>query len=183
MNWVFVFPLSKAAFLALYYSYVFPCYINDFYAATSLYSVLFADDTTSLSKGKNLNELILYTNQELCSTVQQQWAWVTSRSQSDLSNWKNIQWGPRKLLGVLFDEYPSFKPHISHICSKISKSLFCINRIKNFVNQDFLKKLYYAKIHSHLTYCLNVYSCANTINLQRLRIKQKEAIRVINNAW
>jgi hypothetical protein len=37
-------------------------------------------------------------------------------------------------------------------------------------------------IHSHLTYCMNIYSCANTTNLQRLRVKQKEATRVINNA-
>jgi hypothetical protein len=32
-----------------------------------------------------------------------------------------------KLLGVLFDEYLSFEAHVSHLCSKISKSLFCIN--------------------------------------------------------
>ena len=37
-------------------------------------------------------------------------------------------------------------------------------------------------IHSHLSYCLNVYSCANTTALQRLRLKQKEAVRVINLA-
>ncbi len=40
-----------------------------------------------------------------------------------------------KLLGVLFDEYLTFDDHISHLCSKIFKSLFCINRIKNFVDQ------------------------------------------------
>jgi hypothetical protein len=44
---------------------LFLCYINDFYTATSLFSVLFADDTTCLSKGKNLNELIIYVNNEL----------------------------------------------------------------------------------------------------------------------
>jgi hypothetical protein len=37
-------------------------------------------------------------------------------------------------------------------------------------------------VHSHLSYCINVYGSANTTNLQRLRVKQKEAIRVINNA-
>jgi len=37
-------------------------------------------------------------------------------------------------------------------------------------------------VHSHISYCINVYGCANTTNLQRLRIKQKEAIRIINNA-
>ena len=87
-----------------------------------------------------------------------------------------------KLLGVLFDEYLSFDEHINGLCAKISKSLFCINRIKNFVNQDTLKTLYFAMVHSHLVYCINIYSCANTTNMNKLRIKQKQAIRTICNA-
>ncbi len=34
-----------------------------------------------------------------------------------------------KLLGVHLDEYLSFDAHPDNICSKISKSLFCTNRI------------------------------------------------------
>jgi hypothetical protein len=37
-----------------------------------------------------------------------------------------------KLLGVLFDEYLSFDDHISNLCGKISKSLYCMNRVKKF---------------------------------------------------
>ena len=37
-------------------------------------------------------------------------------------------------------------------------------------------------IHSHLTYCMSIYSCANKTSLNRLKIKQKEAIRIICNA-
>jgi hypothetical protein len=44
---------------------IFLCYINDFYAATTLFSVLFADDTTGLGKGKNLRDLTTYVNGEL----------------------------------------------------------------------------------------------------------------------
>jgi hypothetical protein len=44
---------------------LFLCYINDFYNATTLFSVLFADDTTCLSKGKNLQELLRYVTDEL----------------------------------------------------------------------------------------------------------------------
>ena len=44
---------------------LFLCYINDLYSATALFSVLFADDTTCLSKGKKLNELIEFVNSEL----------------------------------------------------------------------------------------------------------------------
>ncbi len=44
---------------------LFLCYINDFYAATTLFSVLFADNTTGLGKGKNLKDLTSYMNTEL----------------------------------------------------------------------------------------------------------------------
>jgi hypothetical protein len=44
---------------------LFLCYINDFWTATSLFSVLFADDTTCLAKGYILSELTAYVNDEL----------------------------------------------------------------------------------------------------------------------
>jgi hypothetical protein len=41
--------------------------------------------------------------------------------------------------------------------------------------------LYDAMIHSHIVYCINVYGCANQTSLQKLKVKQKEAIRIISN--
>jgi hypothetical protein len=199
---------------------LFLCYINDFYSATSLFSVLFADDTTCLSKGKNLNDLVTYVNSELYKIAlwfkANKMAVNTSKTKfiifrthgkiinnadCNLVYNNNVPGQPEdptlispidrisndspetsfKLLGVFIDEYLSFNDHISHVCAKISKSLFCINRIKNFVKKDALVMLYYAMVHSHLSYCLNIYGCANTTNLQRLRIKQKEAVRAICN--
>jgi hypothetical protein len=87
-----------------------------------------------------------------------------------------------KLLGVLFDEYLSFEDHINNLCNKISKSLFCMNRVKNFVNSKAMKTLYFAMVHSHISYCINVYSCANITTLNKLILKQKEAIRIVCNA-
>jgi hypothetical protein len=84
-----------------------------------------------------------------------------------------------KLLGILFDEYLSFDDHITSICSKISKSLFCLNRIKNVGTNSALKTLYYAMVHSHIAYCINIYGCATPTALNRLVIKQKEAIRIV----
>ncbi len=75
---------------------------------------------------------------------------------------------------MLFYEYLSFDDHISNLCAKISKSLFCLNHIKNFVDSHSLKMLYYAMVHSHISYCLNVYGCANTTNLQRLKVHKNE---------
>jgi hypothetical protein len=86
-----------------------------------------------------------------------------------------------KLLGVLLDEYLSFDAHVNSLCAKISKSLFCMNRIKNFVTPASMKMLYFAMVHSHLTYCINIYGCANKTTLNRLFLKQKEAIRIMSN--
>jgi signal recognition particle subunit SEC65 len=44
---------------------LFLCYINDFWKCTSMFSALFADDTTSLAKGPVLADVISYVNREL----------------------------------------------------------------------------------------------------------------------
>jgi hypothetical protein len=53
---------------------LFLCYINDFFSATTLFSVLFADDTTGLGKGKNLRDLTIYVNGELQKIPNWFWA-------------------------------------------------------------------------------------------------------------
>jgi hypothetical protein len=200
---------------------LFLCYINDFWLATTLFSVLFADDTTGLGKGKNLGELTAYVNTELqkisnwfrankMAVNAAKTKFIIFRTRGKIINPHDCRLvfnaneigqpedpaliheierihndGPTKsfkLLGVLFDEYLSFDAHITHLCAKISKSLYCINRIKNFVNQNTRRTLYCAMVHSHLVYCVNVYGCANSTSLNKLKLKQKEAIRIIANA-
>jgi hypothetical protein len=36
--------------------------------------------------------------------------------------------------------------------------------------------------HSNIAYGINIYGCANTTNLEKLRVKQKQAICIISNA-
>jgi hypothetical protein len=200
---------------------LFLCYINDFYAATSLFSVLFADDTTGLGKGKYLRDLTMYMNNELqkisiwfrsnkmaINTAKTKFIVFRTRGQridpeDCISIFNNNEMGQPenpsilipitrvhndrveiffKLLGVLFDEYLSFDDHISHLCGKISKSLYCLNRVKNFITQNALKMLYFSMVHSHLSYCINVYGCANLTSLNPLKLKQMAAIRIVSNA-
>jgi hypothetical protein len=200
---------------------LFLCYINDFWTATSLFSVLFADDTTCLAKGFNLRELTLYVNEELRKIAN--WfrsnkmalntgktKFIIFRTRGKIINeidchlvYNSTEIGHEtdpalvspiervhnngaeksfKLLGVYFDEYLSFDAHVNHLCIKLSKSLFCLNKVKNFVSKDALKKLYFALIHSSLTYCINVYGSANKTTLQPLILKQKKAVRIIAGA-
>jgi hypothetical protein len=87
-----------------------------------------------------------------------------------------------KLLGILLDEHLSFQFHIDALCAKISKSLYIINRAKNLLPTSCLLTLYYALVHSHLNYCCTIYGSATRTRLQKLFLKQKQAIRIISNA-
>jgi hypothetical protein len=86
-----------------------------------------------------------------------------------------------KLLGVNFDEYMSFDSHTTYLCNKLNRSLFCINRAKNYLTAKAMKTLYYSLIHSHLTYCSIIISCSNNNNLKKISMVQKKAIRIIDN--
>jgi Reverse transcriptase (RNA-dependent DNA polymerase) len=87
-----------------------------------------------------------------------------------------------KLLGVFFDENLTFGHHVQHICSKLSRSLFYLNRAKNFVDKKSLKMLYFSLVHSNLLYCIGTISVMNLTNFRKIKTLQKKAIRIIVNA-
>ena len=62
-----------------------------------------------------------------------------------------------KMLGVIFDETLSFDQHCSNIISKVNSTLYHLKTVKNVLSQQSLKKLYFAIIHPHFTYCSLVY--------------------------
>jgi hypothetical protein len=84
-----------------------------------------------------------------------------------------------KLLGIYLDENFTLNYHTNILCNKLSKSLFCINKAKNFLTKKALIMLYYALFHSHLTYCPIILSCTSTSNINRILKLQKKAIRTI----
>jgi hypothetical protein len=79
-----------------------------------------------------------------------------------------------KLLGVLLDENMSFNLHCSQICSKLSQSSYIINRVKNILPRKSLRSLYFSLFHSHLLYCMPVYSCTAIKNINRIKVMQKK---------
>lgn len=68
------------------------------------------------------------------------------------------------------------------MCNKINRSLYCIKQAKNNLSTDALKSLYYALVHSHLTYCPIILSCTSKSNINRIIKVQKKAIRVITHS-
>jgi hypothetical protein len=86
-----------------------------------------------------------------------------------------------KLLGVYFDETVTFDYHIQNLITKLNRSLFCINKSKIFLTKSALRSLYFALIHSHLSYCPIITSCATSQNIKKLVNIQKKAIHIITS--
>ncbi len=64
-----------------------------------------------------------------------------------------------KLLGILLDEYLSFNDHIGKLCSKIVKSLFCINRVDSVINPMYEYCIWLKEInYSILFYSIFIYA-------------------------
>jgi hypothetical protein len=80
------------------------------------------------------------------------------------------------------DEQLTLNKHVDHIAAKLSRSLYLLNRVKHFVPDSSLKKLYFSLFHSHLLYCINILSCTSQSNLNRIALLQKKAIRIISRA-
>jgi hypothetical protein len=87
-----------------------------------------------------------------------------------------------KLLGVYLDEQLTLNKHVDHVTAKLSRSLYLLNRVKHFVSDNSLRKLYFSLFHSHLLYCINILSCTSRSNINRITVLQKKAIRIISRA-
>jgi hypothetical protein len=87
-----------------------------------------------------------------------------------------------KLLGIFLDEHLSLDYHVTHICNKLTRSLYCIKQAKHLIPPEGLKSLYFALIHSHLNYCTLIFSGITASNRQRIEKVQKKAIRIMTNS-
>ena len=87
-----------------------------------------------------------------------------------------------KLLGVYLDEHLSLNCHVEHIVGKLNKSIYCIRTAKNNLNYKGLRALYFALIHSHLSYCPSILGSLSNKNKAILAKVQKKAIRLITNS-
>ena len=86
-----------------------------------------------------------------------------------------------KYLGVYFDPNLNFKFHISQISKKLSHAIYSLRQVKHILPPSALKTLYYSLFHCHLTYAIEIWSCAPLSQLKPLITKQKAAIRIIAN--
>ena len=85
-----------------------------------------------------------------------------------------------KYLGVKIDENLDWENHINDIATKLNRANALLFEIRNYVNFNTLKSIYFAILHSHINYA-NLISGQDLNSAFRIFTLQKKAIRIINN--
>ena len=86
-----------------------------------------------------------------------------------------------KYLGILIDSQLTFAQHISSVVKKVSRVTGLMYRIRNCVDNQTLKMIYYSLVYSHLLYGIPIWGNADDVHISPLYLLQKKAIRLILN--
>ena len=86
-----------------------------------------------------------------------------------------------KHLGVIIDNKINFYEHIKVLECKIARSVEILTKLKTILPKQNLLQLYYALVHSHLTYGISIWGSTYPSYLQKLRKLQKKALKAICN--
>jgi hypothetical protein len=149
-------------------------------------TLLFADDTTLLTRGRDLD--LLHEESAALFNLAKDWFAANKlqlneeKTQSLLCTLKRQENAASslKLLGFWLDAKITWSDHISHVCHRLSRVLFLLRRLRTLVPKDFLISAYFALFHSHIKYGIILWGhAADTKNVLLL---QKKAVRLMSFA-
>ena len=74
-----------------------------------------------------------------------------------------------KLLEVIFNEHLTWKDHVEMLLSKLKSSLYCVIRVKPYLNKESLLTLFHSLILSHIRYCITTWCFGHNVLLNKLQ--------------
>ena len=81
-----------------------------------------------------------------------------------------------RLLGVTLDQELNWGTHIKNICSKISKNIHLLSKLKHFLTDESRKVFFYSHIMSYINYACSLWDESGNNHLKRLRSLYRRAI-------
>jgi hypothetical protein len=178
---------------------LFILYVNDLPHVTDQKCVQFADDTTLIVHGRDINELERLANLNIKLIV----TWLESNNlkvnlnktnyikfktthnadkKIDISCNNNIigQVNFTKFLGITLDNQLDWKTHIDTLVSKLDRFIFALNRIRQIASKEAALTAYHGYVSSILRYGLILWG--NSVDAPRAFKIQKKCVRSICGA-
>jgi hypothetical protein len=102
---------------------------------------------------------------------------IATQNNYDQINWINVT--ETRFLGLINDNTHSWKEYVDQFIKKISTACFALRNIKYILPSDTQKLIYFAHIHSTISYSIIFRGGSSYAN--RVFILHKKAIRIITN--
>ena len=180
---------------------LFLLYINDIKNISNLLKfIIFADDTNIYFSNENIKVVEKTMNEELIKLV----SWfkanklslnvekanfilfskkrIRNRMSITIENKTIKEVNETKFLGVIVDTNLSWAFHIDNVYKKVYKNLGVMHRIKDKITAEGLHILYCSLVLPYLSYCCEVSDDIHKTKLNKIRIIQKKAIRIMCKA-
>ena len=84
------------------------------------------------------------------------------------------------LLEATIDSELGFSSHINGICRNVNARLVCLRRLVSILGKVQVINVYKAYVRSVFEYAPIVWMCANKSHLQKLDVRQRRALRIMN---
>lgn len=84
-------------------------------------------------------------------------------------------------LGLVIDENLTWNDHVNLVVKKTTSGLYALRKMATSCNIETLKTIYFALIHSHVSYGICIYGSTSKLNMDRILLQQKRALTVILN--
>ena len=176
---------------------LFIIYINDLWHVSELlYTIMYADDTSVIMSGRDLESLMQSVKSESCLlntwlkanklslNVNNTYYLVFHRARIKVDIDNSIQMNDSiinsashlKYLCVIIDSKLNRIPHIAYVKNKIYKGIGIMFKTRDYLNKKCLSNLYHTYIFPYLIYCIEAWGYASHCHLLPLFLTQKKIL-------
>ena len=180
---------------------LFLIYINDIANCSKIGKIrIFADDTSAFVEGTKVNEVI--SNSEILMNDLNNWfksnkltlstnksCFILFRSAHTRLNEipSVLNFGDShinrensvKYLGITLDENLNWNEHVQQVCKSLKSCFGTFYNVRNYLNLDQVRTIYYSLVYSKIKYALAVYGNTSNENIQLIQCLQNKLIKVL----
>ena len=182
---------------------LFLIYINDLpNCSEKLCFKIFADDTNVFASARDLKALEHLMNSELAKV--KKWCDINKLSinmgktnfitksirKRDMEISLNISNNDGsshtlerkqciKYLGVMIDDSLTWKYHIAFVCSRLSRNIGIISKLRRYLSIQQLKQIYYNLTYPYISYSILAWGSVYKTHTKKFQVKQNHIVRLI----
>ena len=161
----------------------FIIYTNDLHRGIGAEIVQYADDTTILLQGREPQITIAsdeakqdaatwFTKNDLVLNINKTSELSITSNRRDQQESENV-----RFLGIQLDTRLTWRPHVEGLLPVLASAVYAIRRIRDTVDTNAAKSVYYALFHSKMTYGLRTWGAS--AHSCRVLVLQKRAVRAL----